>query len=105
MGKRPLLVLSGADEEFLRERVPSLLKMASPSAILPLLGSAIRGVAVAVEFEPPAVIPRRRGAVAYRLDVRDPLWLDIEDRMQIQLNLLGAPASLEAVLYGVERTV
>jgi type VI secretion system protein ImpJ len=105
VGKRPMLVLSGGDEEFLRDRVPSLLKMASPSGIVPLLGSAIRGVAVAVEFEPPPVIPRRRGAVAYRIDVRDPLWLDIEDRMQIQLHLIGAPASLEAVLYCVERAV
>jgi predicted component of type VI protein secretion system len=60
---------------------------------------------VAVEFEPPPAVPRRRGAVAYRIDVRDPLWLDIEDRMQIQLHLSGAPASLEAVLYCVERLV
>ncbi len=105
VGKRPLLVLSGGEEEFLRDRVPSLLKMASPSGIVPLLGSAVRGVAVAVEFEPPPAIPRRRGAVAYRIDVRDPLWLDIEDRMQIQLHLIGAPASLEAVLYCVERLV
>jgi type VI secretion system protein ImpJ len=105
VGKRPLLVLSGGDEGFLRERVPSLLKMASPSAMAPLLDRAVRGVAVAVEFEPPPAIPRRSGAVAYRIDVRDPLWMDIEDRMQIQLNLLGAPPALEAVLYGVERVI
>ena len=105
VGKRPLLVLSGAEDEFLRERVPNLLKMASPTAIAPLLGSAVRGVSVAVEFEPPPVVPRRRGALAYRIDVRDRLWLDIEDRMQIQLSLLGAPASLEAFLYCVERLV
>jgi type VI secretion system protein ImpJ len=105
VGKRPLLVLTGGDEEFLRERVPSLLKMASPTAITPLVGSAVRGVAVAVEFEPPAVVPRTRGSVAYRIDVRDPLWLDIEDRTQIELHLIGAPAALEAFLYGVERVV
>jgi len=103
VGKRPLLVLSGADEGFLRERVPSLLKMASPAAISPLLHSAVGGVAIAVEFEPPAAIPSRRGAVAYRINVRDVLWLDIEDRLQIQLNLIGAPPSLEVFLYGVER--
>jgi type VI secretion system protein ImpJ len=105
VGKRPFLVASGADEAFLRERVPALLKLASPTAILPLLNSALRGVAIAVEFEPPAVIPRRRETVAYRLDVRDPLWLDIEDRLQIQLHVLHAPPTLEFVLYGVERAV
>jgi type VI secretion system protein ImpJ len=105
VGKRPLLVLTGGDDEFLREKVPGLLKMASPTAIAPLLNSAVRGVAVAVEFEPPPIVPRRKGAVAYRIDVRDALWLDIEDRRQIQLNLVGAPPALEAFLYGVERTV
>jgi type VI secretion system protein ImpJ len=102
VGKRLLLVLTGGDEEFLRERVPSLLKMASPAAIVSLLDSAVRGVAVAVEFEPPPVVPRTRGSVAYRIDVRDPHWLDIEDRMAIQLHLVGAPTSLEAFLYAVE---
>ena len=105
VGKRVLLVLTGGDEEFLRERVPSLLKMASPTALAARLDSAVRGVAIAVEFEPPPVIPRSRGAVAYRIDVRDPLWLDVEDRMQVQINLVGAPPSLEAFLYGVERVV
>jgi type VI secretion system protein ImpJ len=105
VGKRPLLVLTGGDDEFLRDKVPSLLKMASPTAIAPLLNSAVRGVAVAVEFEPPPVVPRRNGVVAYRMDVRDALWLDIEDRRQIQLYLGGAPPTLEAFLYGVERVV
>ncbi|MGH7294283.1 MAG: type VI secretion system baseplate subunit TssK, partial [Polyangiaceae bacterium] len=104
-GKRPLLVLRGAEEEFLRDRVPSLLKMASPAAIKPLLNSAIRGVAVAVEFEPPEVVPRQEGVVAYRIDTRDKLWQDIEDRQFIELQLLGAPSSLEAFLYGIERVV
>jgi type VI secretion system protein ImpJ len=102
-GKRPLLVLRGADETFLREKVLNLLKMASPAAIKPLLDSAIRGVAVAVEFEPPNAVPRREGVVAYRIDTRDKLWLDIEDRQHVELQLLGAPASLEAYLYAVER--
>lgn len=104
-GKRPLLVLRGADEEFLRERVPSLLKMASPAAIKPLLNSAVRGVAVAVEFEPPEVVPRQEGTVAYRIDTRDKLWQDIEDRQHVELQLVGAPPSLEAFLYGIERLV
>jgi type VI secretion system protein ImpJ len=104
-GKRLLLVLRGADEEFLRDKVPSLLKMASPTAIKPLLNSSIRGVAVAVEFEPPEAVPRQEGVVAYRIDTRDKLWLDIEDRQQVELQLVGAPAPLEAFLYGIERLV
>jgi type VI secretion system protein ImpJ len=104
-GKRLMLVLRGGDEGFLRDRVPALLKMASPVGIQPLLHSALRGVAVAVEFEPPPAIPRREGLVAYRIDVRDWHWLDIEDRQQIELQLVGAPPSLEALLYGIERAV
>jgi type VI secretion system ImpJ/VasE family protein len=104
-GKRPLLVLRGAGEEFLREKVPSLLKMASPIAIKPLLNSAVRGVAVAVEFEPPDIVPRQEGVVAYRIDTRDKLWQDIEDRQFIELQIIGAPPSLEAFLYGIERLV
>jgi type VI secretion system protein ImpJ len=104
-GKRLLLVLQGPDEGFLRDRVPSLIKMASPTALDPLRDSAVRGVAVAVEFEPPSSVPRKQGVVAYRIDVRDPLWLDVEDRGQVQLSLHGAAPSLEAFLYGVERVV
>jgi type VI secretion system protein ImpJ len=104
-GKRPMLVLRGADEAFLRDRVPSLLKMASPAAIKAILHSALRGAAVAVEFDPPPVIPRQEDVVAYRIDLRDRHWLDIEDRMEIQLQLVGAPATLEAFLYGIERLV
>ena len=104
-GKRPMLVLRGADEAFLRDRVPILLKMASPPAIKSILHSALRGAAVAVEFDPPPVIPRQEDVVAYRIDLRDRHWLDIEDRMEIQLQLVGAPATLEAFLYCIERVV
>jgi type VI secretion system protein ImpJ len=103
VGKQPILVAGGADETFLRERIPSILKMASPTAIAPLLNSAVRGVAIAVEFEPPSAIPRTPDVVAYRIDVRSVLWLDIEDRLQIQLHVPHAPPSLKFALYGVER--
>lgn len=103
VGKRPFLVASGADETFLRDRIPSLLKMASPTAMPSLLQSALRGVAVAPEFEPASVIPRRPDVMTYRIDVRDPLWLDIEDRRSVLLHLPEAPASLGFTLYGIER--
>jgi hypothetical protein len=56
-----------------------------------------------VEFEPPDIVPRQEGVVAYRIDTRDKLWQDIEDRQFIELQIIGAPPSLEAFLYGVER--
>jgi type VI secretion system protein ImpJ len=104
VGKRPFLVASGADEAFLRDRVPSLLKMASVQAMPRLLQSALRGVAVAVEFEPASAIPRRPDVVTYRINTRDELWLDIEDRRSIVLSLPNAPPQIQFVLYGVERT-
>ncbi len=105
VGKRPFLVATGADEAFLRDRIPSLLKMASPSAMPPLLQSALRGVSIAVEFEPAYSIPRRADLITYRLDVRDPLWLDIEDRGAVLLYVPQAAPTLSFVLYGIERTV
>jgi predicted component of type VI protein secretion system len=105
VGKRPFLVASGADAAFLRDRIPSLLKMASPSAMPSLLQSALRGVGIAVEFEPSYAIPRRADVVTYRLDVRDPLWLDIEDRRSVLLHVPQAAPTLSFVLYGIERAV
>jgi type VI secretion system protein ImpJ len=98
-------VASGAEEAFLRDRIPSLLKMASPSAMPSLIHSALRGVAIAVEFEPAPSIPRRPDVVTYRIDIRDPLWLDVEDRRSILLHVPNAPPTLAFVLYGIERTV
>jgi type VI secretion system protein ImpJ len=103
VGKRPFLVASGAEEQFLRDRVPSILQMGSPAAMPRLLESALRGVAVATEFEPAPAIPRRPDVMAYRVDVRDPLWLDIEDRRAIVLHVPQAPTSLGFVLYGIEK--
>jgi type VI secretion system protein ImpJ len=105
VGKRPFLVASGADESFLRDRIPSLLKMGSPAAMPSLLQSALRGVSVAVEFEPAHSIPRRPDTVTYRLDVRDPLWLDIEDRRTVLLYVPQAAPTLSFTLYGVELAV
>jgi type VI secretion system protein ImpJ len=105
VGKRPFLVATGAEEAFLRDRIPSLLKMASPSAMPSLLQSALRGVSIAVEFEPAYSIPRRADLVTYRLDVRDPLWLDIEDRGTVLLYVPQAAPTLSFVLYGIERTL
>jgi type VI secretion system ImpJ/VasE family protein len=105
VGKRPFLVASGAEEIFLRDRVPSLLKMASPTAMPSLIHSALRGVAIAVEFEPAPSIPRRPDIVTYRIDVRDPLWLDIEDRRSIVLHVPNAPSTLNILLYAIERTL
>jgi len=96
-------VASGTDETFLRDRVPSLLKMASPTSMPSLLQSALRGVAIAAEFEPAPVIPRRPDVMAYRIDVRDPLWLDIEDRRSVVLHVPQAPTSLAFTLYCIER--
>jgi type VI secretion system protein ImpJ len=103
VGKRPFLVASGADEAFIRDRVPSLLKMASPAAMPSIVQSALRGVAIAAEFEPDPAIPRRADVMTYRIDIRDPLWLDIEDRRAVVLHVPQAPPSLNFVLYGIER--
>ncbi|MCL2724723.1 MAG: type VI secretion system baseplate subunit TssK [Polyangiaceae bacterium] len=105
VGKRPYLVASGADEAYLCGKLPGLLKMASPTVLPQFVNTATQGVAVAVEFEPPAVLPRRNNQAAYRINVRDPLWLDIEDRLQVALRIEGAPSTLRFSLYSVTRTV
>jgi predicted component of type VI protein secretion system len=105
VGKRPYLVVRGADESYLRTRLPGLLKMASPAALPPIIHSATHGVAIAVEFEPPASLPRRHNEVVYRIDVRDRLWLDVEDRLQVMLHVAGTQPTLHFALYSVTRSV
>ncbi|WP_394822250.1 type VI secretion system baseplate subunit TssK [Pendulispora albinea] len=103
VGKRPFLVADRAPEHYLRGEVPRLLKMAGPTEIGRLKASAVRGVAIVEEFEPPGVLATRRDVVVYRIHVRDPLWLDIEDRKRVLLFLPGAPPGVRFFLYGVKR--
>ena len=82
---------------------PHLLKMAGPNEIERLKTSAVRGVGMAEEFEPPGLLAHRRDVVVYRINVRDALWLDIEDRRRVVLFLPGAPPSVRFFLYAVKR--
>ncbi|MCL2722911.1 MAG: type VI secretion system baseplate subunit TssK [Polyangiaceae bacterium] len=104
LGKRPYLVANGAPEGYLRSEVPRIVKMAGSNEIDRLKRSAVRGVRLAEEFEPPGLLAHRRDMVVYRIDVRDPFWLDIVDRRRIVLFLPGAPATLRFFLCGVKRT-
>jgi len=104
LGKRPYLVANGAPEEYLRSDVPRLIKMASENEIDRLQRLAVRGVRVEEDFEPPGLLAQRRDMVVYRIDVRDPLWLDITDRQRIVIVIPGAPESLRFFLCGIKRT-
>ena len=101
-GRRPFLVASGADEQTLRDRVPSLVKIASGAALNPLLQSSVRGVSIAVEFDPPPQLPTRRSFVCYRLDVRDRHWADIRERLDMVIHLPVQSKTIEFTLYAVE---
>jgi type VI secretion system protein ImpJ len=102
VGRRHYLVATGADEQVLRERVPSLAKIATGAALNSLLQSSVRGVAIAVEFDPPAELPSRRSFVCYRLDVRDRYWADIRERLDLVVHLPIAAPTLELTLYAIE---
>ena len=93
----------GSDERFLRERAAQIVKIASPVAMPPLRNTALSGVEISVEYQPPAGIPQRQGVVAYRIDVRHPLWQDIEDRSKIEVFAPFNDPSLRFFLYGVKR--
>ena len=103
LGKHPFLVAFGSDERFLRERAAQIVKIASPVAMPPLRNTALSGVEISVEYQPPAGIPQRQGVVAYRIDVRHPLWQDIEDRSKIEVFAPFNDPSLRFFLYGVKR--
>jgi len=102
IGRRPFLVASGLDEQTLRDKVPALAKIASGAAINQLLQSSVRGVNIAVEFDPPAELPTRRSFVCYRLDVRDRYWSDIRERLDMVVHLPIQSKTLELTLYAVE---
>ena len=101
LGKQVYLVATGANERYMRENFVYAIKMASPVAMPPLLDNALPGVEIAVDYQPPQGIPRRPGLVAYRIDMRHNLWLDIEDRQRVDLFAPSDDASLRFFLYGV----
>jgi type VI secretion system protein ImpJ len=102
VGRRHYLVATGADEVTLRDRLPSLAKIATGAALNSLLQSSVRGVAIAVEFDPPAELPSRSSFVCYRLDVRDRYWADIRERLDLVVYVPVQAPTLELTLFALE---
>jgi predicted component of type VI protein secretion system len=93
------LVASGVGEALLAGHLPAYAKMASPQALASLLNTATRGVAIALEFDPPAVLPSSAMHCSFRVDVRSQHWLDALQSQALVVHVPDAPPELNLALY------
>jgi type VI secretion system protein ImpJ len=100
-----LAASGGSSEVQLRERLPQLAKIASWGQIGDILHTALSGIKLELEFNPPSALPARPGIVFFRIDRTPKFWNDIagtgtiavyqplDPRVQLQLFAVD-PANL-----------
>jgi type VI secretion system protein ImpJ len=72
------LAASGpAPEAQVRERLPQLTKVASWGQIGEILHTALTGIKLELEFNPPNALPVRPGVIFFRVDRMPKYWNDI----------------------------
>ncbi|WP_394847431.1 type VI secretion system baseplate subunit TssK [Pendulispora brunnea] len=120
--KRPVLVAWWpetaehlVDSTYLR-KLPALLKMAGPAAISSIKQSAVSGVRVKVDDDPPRDVPFGRGILAYTVlrrqdeseahqgpdGPRSSYWTEIMSTGEVHLHVPDAPPPLQFYLYAVD---
>ncbi len=72
-----IAVTSSLAEAAVRERVPSLLKLASWNQIYDVVKQARRGVGIAIEWHPTAALPVKPGVSFFHVQKTGPYWDDI----------------------------
>ena len=96
------LAASGAvPEAQVRERLPLLTKIASWGQIGEILHTALTGIKLELEFNPPSALPIRPGVVFFRIDRMPKFWNDIAATGTIAVYQPLDPR-LELRLYAVD---
>jgi type VI secretion system protein ImpJ len=94
------LVLSGADGRGLEQDIPRLAKVASEALLTSILHSAVRGVPLAPDFNPPASLPSNPESACFRFDTRSEYWTDILQRGNLCIHVANhLPEHVQATLY------
>ncbi|TVR00703.1 MAG: type VI secretion system baseplate subunit TssK [Desulfovibrionales bacterium] len=91
------------DPQTMRESASQMLKLSATSAMGSLLVRALPGIPLAASDSPPAGMPRRHGAIYFRIGRESPLWSEIEKNGSIALHWTEAPEDLDAQLAVLTR--
>ena len=98
--RRPVhLVLLGGERGVLEQGVPAYAKIASEAGMPRIIQTAVRGIDLAPDFDPPPSLPSSAHSACFRLNTRSEYWADVLERGSLVFFLPNAPVDLRVVLY------
>lgn len=97
--RRAYIVASGADERVLSAHLPAHAKIASAAWLPNLVQSAMRGVPIATEFDPPPSLPSSANHCCFKIDTRSELWADVIQQGSLMVHVPEAPNGLSLTAY------
>jgi type VI secretion system protein ImpJ len=97
--RRVHLVLIGGERGSLEQNVPAYAKLASDAWMGRIVQTAVRGIELAPDFDPPASLPSSAHSACFRLNTRSEYWADVLERGAMVFFLPNAPADLRVALY------
>lgn len=97
--RRVHLVLIGAERAHLEHGAPSYGKLASEASMPQIVQTAVRGIELAPDFDPPASLPSSAQSACFNLNTRSAYWADVLERGSLVFYLPNAPQGLRVALY------
>ncbi|GAB6060156.1 type VI secretion system baseplate subunit TssK [Desulfonatronum parangueonense] len=94
---------SSASAQAMRDSASRMLKLSATSGMSSLLVRALPGIPLAASDSPPAGMPRRQGAIYFRIGRESPLWGEVEKNGSMALHWPEAPEDLDAQLAVLTR--
>ncbi|MGD9971508.1 MAG: type VI secretion system baseplate subunit TssK [Desulfatirhabdiaceae bacterium] len=98
-----LLYSELSEPHTMRDSAARLLKLSATSGMASLLVRALPGIPLSISEGPPAGLPRRRGALYFRIGRESPLWSDVLKGGSISMYWNEAPSDMEAQLAVLSR--
>ena len=89
-------------EAQVRERLPKLSKIASWSHIAGILGSAVNGAKLDLEYRPPGALPIKPGVIFFKVIRTPEFWADIAGTGTIAIYQPMEPSAMNLTLYAVD---
>jgi type VI secretion system protein ImpJ len=97
--RRVRLVLVGGERGSLEQNVPAYAKLASNAWMPRIVQTAVRGIELAPDFDPPASLPSSAHSACFHLSKRSDYWTDVLERGSMVFFLPNAPSELRVALY------
>jgi type VI secretion system protein ImpJ len=89
-------------EAQVRERLPKLSKIASWNHIAGILGSAVNGAKLDLEYRPPGALPIKPGVIFFKVIRTPEFWADIAGTGTIAIYQPMEPSAMNLSLYAVD---